>query len=50
MGHPVLESSSDPEHEYWQFKSGDVVKCEMNEFYEGETGLIAVAQCQCENK
>jgi hypothetical protein len=43
----VLESSADPEHEYWQFQSGDVVHCEMNEFYEGETGLFAVSKCQC---
>jgi hypothetical protein len=46
----VLEFNSDPEHEYWQFESGDVVHCETNEFYEGETGLIAVSKCQCKNK
>lgn len=45
----VLESSDDPEHENWQFEHGDVVHCELNEFYEGETGLIAVSKCDCEN-
>lgn len=43
----VLESSEDPEHFYRQFESGDVVRCEVNEFYEGETGLIAVSECNC---
>ena len=46
----VLESSTDPEHEYWQFESGDVVCCEMKEFDGmGESRLIAVLKCECNN-
>jgi hypothetical protein len=43
----VLESSPDPEHEYWEFEDGDIVCCESHNFAEGETGLIAVAKCEC---
>ena len=43
----VLESSPDPEHEYWEFKEGDVVRCETYAFSEGEEGLVARARCEC---
>lgn len=45
----VLESSPDPERVYWQFGSGDIVRCESYTFYEGETGLVARAKCECDN-
>ena len=45
----VLESCNDSYRyrESWKFESGDVVRCESHEFYEGESGLIAVAKCAC---
>jgi hypothetical protein len=43
----VLESPSDSSPEVWQFKDGDIVRCENYEFAEGEIGLIAVAKCNC---
>ena len=42
----VLESSPDPEHDYWQFSSGDEVRCESHTFAEGEVGLIARDKCE----
>jgi hypothetical protein len=45
----VLEESEDPEHEYWEYTLGDIVRCETNEFAEGEFGLIAVSKCECQD-
>lgn len=42
----VLESSNDPEHDYWQFSLNDVVRCEEYKFAENEFGLIAVEKCK----
>jgi hypothetical protein len=42
----IIESSSDPEHEYWQFGFDEVVDCKNNKFAENEFGLIAVEKCQ----
>ena len=42
----VLESSPDPEHDYWQFSSGDIVRCESHTFAEGEHGLVARGRCE----
>ncbi len=41
----ILEESDDPEHDYWQFSSGDIVQCKKNKFAEGEYGLIAFKKC-----
>ena len=41
----VLESSVDPEHEYWQFSFNEIVKCDEHEFAKNEFGLIAVEKC-----
>jgi hypothetical protein len=45
----VLESCSVAYsyRESWQFENGDIVRCESHEFHEGETGLIALAKCEC---
>ena len=45
----ILESSSDPEHGYWQFSYNDVVRCEKSYFSEDESGLIAFAICEHNN-
>lgn len=45
----ILESSTDPEHVYWEFTLGDIVRCETNKFAEGEFGLIAVSKCECQD-
>lgn len=42
----ILESSSDPEHEYRQFSLNESVRCANREFAENEFGLIAVEKCQ----
>ena len=42
----ITESSSDPEHEYWQFTFDDVVDCKNNKFAENEFGLIAFEKCK----
>lgn len=41
----ILESSSDPEHDYWQFTLNDVVICRAYKFAENEFGLIALEKC-----
>lgn len=45
----ILESSDDPEHDYWQFTFDEVVVCEINKFAENEFGLIAIKKCSHEN-
>lgn len=42
----ILESSSDPEHEYRQFSQDEIVRCDNQEFSENEFGLIAVEKCR----
>lgn len=42
----ILESSSDPEHDYWEFSYDDVVRCENYIFSEGENGLVARSKCK----
>jgi hypothetical protein len=41
----IIESSSDPEHEYWEFTLNDVVSCRNNKFAEGEFGLTVFEKC-----
>ncbi len=46
----IIESSSDPEHEYWQFSFDETVSCNSNQFAENEFGLIAVEKCKRNKK
>ena len=41
----IMESSSDCEHEYWQYAFNDIVICNNNKFAENEFGLIAIEKC-----
>ena len=41
----ILESSADPEHEYWKFSLNEIVRCYDYKFAENEFGLIAVEKC-----
>jgi hypothetical protein len=41
----ITEENPDPEHIYWEFSTGDVVKCEEYTFAENEIGLVARAKC-----
>lgn len=43
----MTESSDDPDHDPWEFESGDIVQCNTVVFSEGETGLVGVAACSC---
>ncbi len=41
----IVETNPDPEHLYWEFSEGDVVKCEKHIFAENEVGLVARVKC-----
>lgn len=38
----IVSLNEDPDDEQWQFKTGDVVRCESKLFSEGKTGSVAV--------
>ena len=42
----IVTVNDDPEHWYPQFDFGDVVRCEIHTFAEGEFGLVAREKCK----
>lgn len=42
----IVSPNPDPEEECWQFRSGDIVRCEQHTFAGGEVGLVASIKLQ----
>jgi hypothetical protein len=38
----IISENDNPQLEHWQFRTGDVVRCELKTFSGGPTGLVAV--------
>lgn len=38
----ILSENPDPEGQKWQFRTGDIVRCEAHTFMNGSQGMIAV--------
>lgn len=45
----ILSTNPDADigHDLWEFETGEHVTCEVVQFAENETGLVATKRCQC---